>query len=60
MWDHGTSPVRPRAASIYDFSDQLHELLVHFEFDRVALVGFSIAGVVAQRFVVDYPNGVTQ
>ncbi len=60
MWGHGASPVRPGAVSIYDFSSQLRVLLKHLAFDRVALVGFSMGGVMAQRFVADYPDTVTR
>jgi len=60
MWGHGASPVRPATVSIYDFSEQLCALLAHLEIDRIALVGFSMGGVVAQRFAADYPDTVTR
>ena len=56
MLGHGRTPGQPDANSIDSFSKQLFRLLEHLQADPVALVGFSMGGLVAQHFALCHPR----
>ena len=53
---HGRTPPDPQAAKLADFARQLLDLLRHLALERIVLVGFSLGGVIAQRFAADHPR----
>lgn len=55
---HGRSKTPTR--SLGDFVAQLERLLQNLQIERICLAGFSLGGVVAQRFAADYPRRVTR
>ncbi len=61
MLGHGDS-INPRDdACLKDYADQLKELLDHLQLTQVALIGFSMGGLVARAFALhhgDYLNGL--
>ena len=59
MLGHGQSACPPGARALGDFVDQLAELLDALELRRVALVGFSMGGLVARAFAAAYPERVS-
>jgi pimeloyl-ACP methyl ester carboxylesterase len=59
MLGHGQSACPPGARELGDFVDQLAELLDALELRRVALVGFSMGGLVARAFAAAYPERVS-
>jgi len=59
MLGHGRSACPPGARALGDFVDQLAELLDALELRRVALVGFSMGGLVARAFAAAYPERVS-
>lgn len=58
MLGHGASTTPTPATQLGDFVDQLYELLDALGLNRVALVGFSMGGLIAQRFACLYPGRV--
>ncbi len=56
MLGHGSSATPIPATQLGDFVDQLAELVDALELGRVILVGFSMGGLVAQRFACLYPG----
>ena len=51
---HGQTPALKKKASLFDFRDQLLNLLDYLQIKKTFLVGFSLGGIIAQRFVADY------
>jgi pimeloyl-ACP methyl ester carboxylesterase len=58
MLGHGLSAVRPGRLTLSDFSDQLRSLLDALRVTAAHVVGFSMGGLVAQRFALDHPGKV--
>ncbi len=56
---HGQSAAPPPDPVLKTFSGQLAGLLDHLAIDPVAIVGFSLGGMVARRFAQDHPSRVT-
>jgi pimeloyl-ACP methyl ester carboxylesterase len=59
MLGHGRSAHPPGARTLGDFVTQLSELLDALGLGRVALVGFSMGGLVARAFAAAYPERVS-
>lgn len=56
MLGHGDSALPQVNAGLDDYADQLAALLDHLGFERVAVVGFSMGGLVARAFALRYPE----
>src|ERR1043165_1395577 len=54
---HGKSPYTP-AASLEDFADDVHALLVELNFAPCAVAGFAFGGMVTQALALKYPRDV--
>src|SRR5205085_4976413 len=54
---HGKSPYVP-AASLRDYADDVHALLVKLSFAPCAVAGFAMGGMVTQALAVSYPQDV--
>lgn len=54
----GQSKSKHNPRTLRDFSADLIELLEHLQIDRAHILGISLGGVIAQRFVADHPNRV--
>ncbi len=59
LYGHGDSVPVPDIASLSVYADQLRTLLDHLQVDAVAVVGFSIGGMINRRFAMDYPARVS-
>ncbi len=55
---HGRS--KTPTGSLEDFVEQLDTLLGYLRIERVCLAGFSLGGVVAQRYAADHPERVAR
>ena len=53
---HGESEKVPGPYTLEDFSDDLIELLDALQWERVHCFGFSLGGLIAQRFALDHPQ----
>jgi pimeloyl-ACP methyl ester carboxylesterase len=53
---HGESEKVPGPYTLEDFSDDLVELLDALQWERVHCFGFSLGGLIAQRFALDHPD----
>ena len=53
---HGQSEKVPGPYTLEDFSDDLVELLDAMRWERVHCFGFSLGGLIAQRFALDHPE----
>ena len=51
---HGRTTALERSVNLHDFRDQLAALLDHAGVEKVLLVGFSLGGIIAQRFAADH------
>ena len=60
MLGHGQSAHPPDERFLGDFVRQLHHLLVNLELRNVAIVGFSMGGLVAREFAIQYPEMTTK
>ncbi len=58
LFGHGRTPALTKQVSLYDFRDQLLLLLDHLQIEKAFIVGFSLGGIVAQRFVADHGHRV--
>ncbi len=52
----GASPTGAADGTVRQMADDLGQLLSAFETGPVWLIGFSMGGVISQRFVLDYPD----
>ena len=57
MRGHGKSS-NVNKLSLDDFAYDVNELLKNFNIDKAVVIGVSMGGVIAQKFVVDYPEKV--
>lgn len=55
---HGGSERVPGPYSLQDFSDDLRELVDEIEFEHADFMGFSLGGLILQRFALDHPGRV--
>lgn len=55
---HGDTSPRDGELTLYDFRDQVSAVLGAAAVDKVLLVGFSLGGIIAQRFAADFPERV--
>ncbi|MDW4551552.1 alpha/beta fold hydrolase [Defluviimonas sp. D31] len=53
---HGQSAAPPPDPTLKTLSDQMTGLLDHLGIARVAIVGFSLGGMIARRFAQDHPE----
>ena len=56
MLGHGRTPALARQSELADYCAQLLALLDYLKLERIVLIGFSMGGVIAQRFSTDYPE----
>ena len=56
MLGHGASPRPPANIDMKDYVDQLLELLDHLQLQRVAVIGFSMGGLIARAFALHFPE----
>ncbi len=56
LFGHGESPLPAGDTDLTLFARQLGELLDELEIQRVALVGFSLGGMINRRFALDFPG----
>ncbi|MGM0446253.1 MAG: alpha/beta fold hydrolase [Bacillota bacterium] len=57
MRGHGKSS-KVNKLSLDDFTYDIKEILKYFDIDKAIVIGVSMGGVIAQKFVVDYPEKV--
>jgi len=53
---HGQTPPGPVAPSLELFAEQLCDLIDELGHQRVAVIGFSLGGMIARRFAMDFPD----
>jgi pimeloyl-ACP methyl ester carboxylesterase len=53
---HGESEKAPGPYVVDDFARDLHALLTHLEVENCHVAGFSLGGLVAQAFALNYPK----
>lgn len=58
LYGHGGSRPPGVTPSLSELSGQLLRLLDELSLDKVALVGFSLGGMIARRFAMDHPERV--
>lgn len=58
LFGHGSSCDPPKAPSLKLFADQLVDLLDHLNIKNTSVFGFSLGGMIARRFTMDYSNRV--
>ena len=56
LFGHGDTPLLPEPPSLSLYSLQLHELLNELSIEKVAVVGFSLGGMIARRFAMDFSD----
>ncbi len=56
LFGHGESSPPNAAPALSLFASQLHELLDHLAIERAAVAGFSLGGMIARRFAMNYPE----
>ena len=59
MLGHGDSPLPARDTDLLGYAAQLNELLAHLEIPQASIVGFSMGGLVARAFALQYPQALT-
>ncbi len=57
---HGKTTSREPVKHLDQFTGQLVALINYLNFKRIALVGLSLGGIIAQRFAADYPERIIQ
>jgi pimeloyl-ACP methyl ester carboxylesterase len=60
MLGHGATSKSGVATGFESFTAQLHGLLRHLDLERFTLVGYSMGGIIAQRFSADHPESVAR
>lgn len=60
MLGHGQSAHPPDERYLGDFVRQLHQLLMNLDLKQVAIVGFSMGGLVAREFAIQYPELISR
>jgi (E)-2-((N-methylformamido)methylene)succinate hydrolase len=60
MLGHGLSAQPPDERLLDDFVRQLHQLMMNLDLKRAAIVGFSMGGLVAREFAIQYPDMATK
>ena len=58
LFGHGESSNPPRTPDLTLFAEQLLELLDELDIEQVAVVGFSLGGMINRRFAIDHPDRV--
>ncbi len=58
MLGHGKSAKPPGPRQLKDMVNQLETLRTYFKIDKMALVGFSLGGFVAQAYTIAHPDSV--
>lgn len=56
LYGHGQSVAPPQTPSLKLFSEQLKDVLAHFDLPPAAVIGFSLGGMIVRRFAQDYPD----
>lgn len=56
LFGHGDSAPPPETPSLTVFARQLRDLLDHLGLIEVAVAGFSLGGMIARRFAMDFPD----
>lgn len=56
MLGHGASPRPPANIDLKGYAEQLLELLDHLQLQRVAVIGFSMGGLIARAFALHFPQ----
>ena len=51
---HGESKDTEQNLNLEIFSDQIFEIIEHLSLDKIALVGFSLGGMIARKFALKY------
>ncbi|MDA9734890.1 alpha/beta hydrolase [SAR116 cluster bacterium] len=51
---HGESKDPEKNLNLEIFSDQIFEIIEYFSLDKIALVGFSLGGMIARKFALKY------
>ena len=51
---HGESKDPEQNLNLEIFSDQIFEIIEYFSLDKIALVGFSLGGMIARKFALKY------
>ncbi len=59
LYGHGESVAPPESPNLTLLSNQLKDLIKHLGVEKAIIIGFSIGGMVARRFVMDYPEKTT-
>lgn len=56
LFGHGVSAPPPGTPSLTLFARQLRDLIDHLALGQAAIAGFSLGGMIARRFAMDFPN----
>ncbi|SDJ10214.1 alpha/beta fold hydrolase [Alteribacillus bidgolensis] len=56
MIGHGLSEKPDKEYELIDFVNQLRDLMEHLSIEKAHIIGFSMGGLVAQLFGIQYPN----
>lgn len=59
LFGHGESAAPPRKPDLTVYSEQIVSLIDELGIDRVALIGFSLGGMINRRMAMDYGNRVS-
>lgn len=58
LFGHGESAPPPGPPDLAMFASQLLRLVEHCRIETLGVVGFSLGGMIARRFAIDYPDRV--
>lgn len=58
LYGHGQSPVTDQQPSLRLFARQIVSILNELHIDRCAVAGFSLGGMIARRFAMDYAERI--
>ena len=59
LYGHGHTPRAKCEHSLKLFANQIIQLLDEFKIERCGIAGFSLGGMIARRFAMDYPDRVS-